>query len=255
MHFLKGLEHQLKMRRRYKTLRGIRLDVSQPEIDLFVKEQIVRGTYESEEHNLLTQLLKPKDRVLELGACIGFLSATASMICGSENVMCIEANPNLIPVIENNHYLNDISPSIVSGIAALEDAAQSTFYVGERITGSSVLERKESREIHQKTVNVNRLIREFNPSFLMMDIEGAEIGLLPALNMANIRMLVIEFHPKLNGFDAVTECIQAIIEKGFALRVDQCQNKCVVLQKTSDPDHVMSTQLSHVLETQEVLSQ
>ncbi|MES0871206.1 FkbM family methyltransferase [Pseudovibrio sp. SCP19] len=255
MHFLKGLEHTYKMRRRYKTLRNIKLDVSQPEIDLYVKDQIVRGIYENEEHNLLTQLLKPEDRILELGACIGFLSATASKICGSSNVMCVEANPNLINVIETNHSLNDVSPITVSGIAALTDNKQSEFYVGKRIIGSSVLERKESQKILQKTVDVNRLIAEFKPSFLMMDIEGAEIELLPALNLTNIRMLVVEFHPKLNGFDAITECINVLTTKGFALRVDQCQNKCMVLQRTTDPDHAMSSQLSHALEAQGVLSQ
>ncbi|SFU01706.1 methyltransferase, FkbM family [Pseudovibrio denitrificans] len=255
MRFFENLEHQYKMRRQYKKLRGIKLDVSQSEIDLYVKEQIVRGLYEHEEFYLLTRLLKPEDRVLELGACVGFLSAAAAKICGSSNVMCVEANPELISVIETNHSLNGVSPKLVSGIAALKDVEQSEFFVGERASGSSILEREGSRKILQKTVNVNRLIAEFDPSFLMMDIEGAEIDLLPALDLSDIRMLIVEFHPKLNGFDAITECINVLTEKGFALRVDQCQNKCMVLQRTTDPDHAMSSQLSHVLEAQSVLSQ
>lgn len=236
MKFFQNIEHEFKMKRQYKVLRGVKIDVSQAAIDAYVKEQIVRGIYESEEYYILSECLKSEDRVLELGACVGFLSAAAAKVCGSKNVMCVEANPALIDVIKTNHDLNGVSPKTIAGIASDNDGEDVSFFVGERATGSSLLKRQGSREITQQTVDVNRLIEEFAPTFLMMDIEGSEIDLLPKLDLSALRIIVVEFHPKLSGYDTITACIQQIIDKGFVLRIDKFSNKCVVFESRNSQD-------------------
>ncbi|WP_093182650.1 methyltransferase [Pseudovibrio sp. Tun.PSC04-5.I4] len=142
--------------------------------------------------------MSPHDKVLELGACIGFISSFAAKTCSSNNVVCVEANPELIPVIKTNHALNNVSPTVVTGVASLEDYDKCDFYIGKRAYGYSTLQRKGSRKIQQHSAG----------------IEGREIDLLPQLKLRDINLIIEEFHPFLSSFDTVTDCIKTIIEEG-----------------------------------------
>jgi tRNA G37 N-methylase Trm5 len=60
------------------------------------------GTYEADEANAAERCVKEGFRVLELGAGIGYVTAICARRTAPENVLAVEANPALIPVIEDN---------------------------------------------------------------------------------------------------------------------------------------------------------
>jgi hypothetical protein len=60
------------------------------------------GTYEADEANAAERCVREGFRVLELGAGIGYVTAICARRTAPENVLAVEANPALIPVIESN---------------------------------------------------------------------------------------------------------------------------------------------------------
>src|SRR5690349_11685444 len=65
------------------------------------------GEYEEEERELIHKLLRPDDRVLELGACLGIVSCvTHRHLTAPAKHVVVEGNPRLIPCIERNRALN-----------------------------------------------------------------------------------------------------------------------------------------------------
>jgi tRNA G37 N-methylase Trm5 len=67
-----------------------------------VAERLRDGTYEADEANAAERCVKEGFRVLELGAGIGYVTAICARRTAPENVLAVEANPALIPVIETN---------------------------------------------------------------------------------------------------------------------------------------------------------
>lgn len=225
MKFGNELEFQIKSRlRRYKWLKGIKLEVKRSELNRDVREAIVRGHYEHAEFEILSTILTGSEKVLELGTCVGFLSTYAAKKCGSKNVISVEANPELIGLIENNYLLNGVSPRLISAIAGLEDGLEVPFYIHEIVYSSSLQPGKNVREITLKTVNVNRLIMEFRPDIIMMDIEGGEIDLLPDLELKGVEYIVVEFHPRRNSDDEIGKAINAMIAKGYHISMAHCKD-------------------------------
>ncbi len=69
----KEIEFQIKKKfKKVKVLKGVNLSMTSPLIDGVVKDSILRGDYESDEYILLSNLLEPNDRFLEIGGCLGF---------------------------------------------------------------------------------------------------------------------------------------------------------------------------------------
>jgi protein-L-isoaspartate O-methyltransferase len=62
-------------------------------------ERLRDGSYEADEANAAERCVKEGFRVLELGAGIGYVTAICARRTAPENVLAVEANPALIPVI------------------------------------------------------------------------------------------------------------------------------------------------------------
>jgi len=75
-----------------------------------IERPMRNSRYERGECAALREMLRKGDRVLELGAGVGLISTVAAMFEGIGSVTTVEANPELIPLIEETHRLNDVSP-------------------------------------------------------------------------------------------------------------------------------------------------
>lgn len=229
------LEFRLKRRfRKQKNHRGILLDLTRPEIDGPVRDRILRGRYEQAECGILNRLLGPESRLLELGSCVGFLSAFAAKRCGDANVMTIEANPELLDLIAHTHALNDVHPRVLSGLADIVDGAARDFFVQGAVWASSALDEAGGRRITQQTIDVNRVIREFAPTVLMMDIEGAEVDLLPFIELGSVEHVIVEFHPDKTGDRPISRSIQSLLDRHYTLRLSHSAQSVLTFSHASD---------------------
>ena len=177
---------------------------------LYLKE------YEGGELNILKQTLEKTDRVLEIGAGLGFLSAYCAKKLGKENIKSFEANPSLEKIIRRLYKINRVQPDLTIALVADNEIDSIFFIEPNDIWASSMLKLSDTAiETQLKTLDINHIIAQFQPNYLVMDIEGAEYELLPKTNLDNINKIQLELHQKFLGKDKVNSLVCYLIEKGF----------------------------------------
>ncbi|MCU4654174.1 FkbM family methyltransferase [Roseibacterium sp. SDUM158016] len=199
----------------FVSLDGVRVHSAEGRVPRAVRNGLYKKTYEDAERRLLQQVVRPGDRVLEIGAGIGAVGLLAARITGGQNVLSYEANPDLEPVIEANYALNETHPTLRMK-AITTDGAPIVFYRADNILSSSVHERREAQNaITVESDSLADVIAEFSPDVLVMDVEGAETDLLKDAPLGGIRAIVLEVHPHIVGQAAIDELKSGLASAGF----------------------------------------
>lgn len=180
-------------------LRGVRLALP----DALATPKIVRklesGQYEGVEARAATMRLRPGNRVLELGGGMGYLGCLCAGIAGAENLVTVEANPRMLPVIRANLDRNGHGAARVIHGAVTGDGAEGetlTFRLGRAFWGSSIAgDGKAGDLVEVPLLRIGALLREHRPHVVIMDIEGAEQHLFDAPWPGHVRFVMMELHP------------------------------------------------------------
>ena len=179
-----------------------KLNVSSKEIRGKIVSLLFFKKYEQEEAQMITDYMRTDLPVVDLGSSIGAISSNAALL-SSSRVLCVEANPNLIDVIESNLTENAIPKNRVevSNYAICDRKnSGSALYFTQR--GSNELGRlcEASTEgaIQVKSIALSDLLREnqIGEYVLISDIEGAEVAFLfdDAECLKDCEQLFIELH-------------------------------------------------------------
>lgn len=180
-----------------------------------ISEKLADGTYEADEARAVGRCVKPGFRVLELGAGIGYVGMRAALKADPADVLSVEANPDLLPVIEANHARNGLSDiSVIHGavVGNAPDGATAQFNLSPGFTGSR-LGAKGGRQVEVPLVGFHDLLRAHRPHVVLMDVEGAEAFLFDRPWKCPLRFCVIELHPKHYG----AEVIKKIVDRMSAM--------------------------------------
>ncbi len=196
----------------------------------FLNEKRVRrmaeGKYEGEEIRGALEVIRPGDRVLEMGAGLGVVGAVIAKHAQPEAVLSFEANPNLIPHINALYQLNDLQDRIEVRhqvvMAAPEPPEHVTFHLRTSFLGSSLIDQEKRRTtgVDVPTVSYDAVIDAFRPDVLVMDIEGGEQDFLRHADLRGVRAIIIEFHPGVYGKSGAHDCKTILQKAGFAKRKD-----------------------------------
>lgn len=181
-------------------------------IDQIIINTLINGTYEKNEIDIVLSNINKDDIVLELGASIGAMSTIVKNKFKEILYYACEANPELIPLIEKNHKLNNISCNIINGAVGKGDFID--FYIHKQCWSSSIVPFKDPLRIEKiKVYNLKELINIIKPTFLIIDIEGAEYEIFDEeIDLSNIRKICIEFHSSGNA----ENLFKLIQNKGFS---------------------------------------
>lgn len=188
-----------------------------------IERPMRNSRYEAGECAALRRILRPGDRVLELGAGVGLLSTVASLVPGVEAVTTVEANPDLIPLIRETHRLNGATRvDLRNGVATADDGEDMAFYIRPDFWASSL---EPSSRGYSKIATLPRyalksLVKEVRPTVIVCDIEGGEMGLFDEADLSGVRALVIEFHAKVYGDEGVAAILAMLAAKGFVLAAE-----------------------------------
>lgn len=181
----------------------------------------LRGNrYEAREVAAVRRMLRPGDRVLELGAGVGLLSTVAGLSPGVDSVTTVEANPGLIPLIRETHRLNGLrNVTVISGVAAAEDGPDIDFYLRPDFWASSMEPASRPYDSVAKLpqIGIRALVERLRPTVIICDIEGGELGLFDAVDLSSVRTLVIELHPKVYGRAGLDRIGRVLKAKGLAV--------------------------------------
>ncbi|MGB3246683.1 MAG: FkbM family methyltransferase [Sulfitobacter sp.] len=167
---------------------------------------------------MVKMFLEPEDRVMELGAGIGYIGLLCARRLGPDRVHSFEANPMMEPIIRGNYALNEGAlPDLTIGLLS-EEPGEAEFYVPEMFWAASTTPISGARKISTPRISLNERIRTLQTSFLIMDIEGGEIDIIETLEPGSLRKIAMELHPEVTGQDAIDSMFQRLSEQGFTCR-------------------------------------
>jgi FkbM family methyltransferase len=200
-------------------LHGVVLSVPVRVVSPLVLSHLVKGNYEGRELSLLQQCLKSDDRILELGAGLGFLACFVGRAHPDIPYIAIEANPQLIPVIRENFKLNNCGIQLLHGAAAVTNDTI-LFHVADDFWASSI---ENIAHLHTDMevpgIDIQPIMEDLKPTLLIIDIEGGELNLVPQLNLTCVDRLLIELHPDIYGNEGSNRIIKSLLDQKFYLDV------------------------------------
>ncbi|WP_417206638.1 FkbM family methyltransferase [Antarctobacter sp.] len=202
------------------TCRGVAVPAS-PFLTETRIRRMAEERYEGDEIAGALAVVRPGDRVLELGAGLGVVGAVVASNAAPEAVLSFEANPDLIPHIRALHALNGLQDRIELRNQVLMSAPDRpdtrTFYLRTSFLGSSLVDvdNRQTRPVEVPTASFDAVVEEFRPNVLIMDIEGGELEFLEHASLKGIRAVVIEFHPGVYGTEGAKTCKDRLRALGF----------------------------------------
>ncbi len=133
----------------------------------------------------IKDFLKPGDCALDIGANIGGVSVAMSRMVGPRgSIHSFEANPRLVPRLQNNLVGNQVRNATVVPKAVFSKSGETVSFYCENSyfeTGSGLGPRGgDYEEVTIETVSVDEYCRlnRLRPSVIKIDVEGAEFQVL-----------------------------------------------------------------------------
>jgi FkbM family methyltransferase len=160
-----------------------------------IGQRMESGEWENDEIQILSSYLDEKDKVVELGACIGFLGVLVNdKLSNKSDHVVIEANPDLIPIIEENKKVNNSEFKVEHCLIGNSNNKFLDFNVSDFILGSSI-HGKGGRVVKVPIKPLSAYSNKYN--FLIVDIEGGEYELIRKYQneISKFKKILIEFHP------------------------------------------------------------
>lgn len=196
---------------------GVKVRCGPDDLPRAVRSLLFQGTYEAAERELLPGALRPGDRVLEVGTGIGLVSLVCTSIVGEGNVLSYEANPAMAAVIRANYVLNGWTPDLREK-AVTVDGTPITFFQSGNVLSSSLYDRgTDAAAIEVESDAIEAVVSAHRPAVIVMDVEGAEVDLLPAADLSTVRAIVVELHPHIVGEGRTNALMALMEERGFRL--------------------------------------
>jgi FkbM family methyltransferase len=195
-----------------------------------VRSLLRKNAYEHKESEAALRVVKEGDVVVELGAGIGYMSTLVASKRKIKSVHSFEANPHLIPYIQKVHAINGLTNAHVTNAILGPRKGTADFYVRDNLLGSSlaVLEGEvDPPSTKVDVLNAKTVFKDIGANVLICDIEGAEVDLLPSLDLTGLRAAIIELHPQWIGPEGVNKVFRAFMDAGLAYYHRGSTNKVV----------------------------
>jgi FkbM family methyltransferase len=208
---------------------GIRLPLTEA-VSQEMRATLYTGSYEEREYEVLSSLLDASDHVLELGSGLGFITVLCALRCGSERVTSVEANPHMLSTLRTTFLCNGVSPRLVQGAVSAQGNAQ-TLFVSQNFWSSSTHDRGGKPTL-VPGVAFEDLLAQYQPTVLVIDIEGGEAALTSATIAPGVRAIVIELHEGVTGAEAAERVRGWIAGHGFHSTHDWGNRSVVVFERS-----------------------
>jgi len=184
-----------------------------------IRRLLRNNDYEAKETEAALRVVREGDVVVELGGGIGYMSTLVATKRAIKSVHVFEANPNLIPYIQSVHAANDVTNAHVTNAILGTRKGSVDFYVREPMLGSSmqVLEGEvDPSSVKVDVLNAKTTFEDIGANVLICDIEGAEVDLIPSLDLSGFRAAIIETHPQWIGPEGMNKVMRAFMDAGLA---------------------------------------
>lgn len=222
---------------RYVKSRGMRFPNDLHYLTKARRRALRSNAYEAREADAVKATVNRNDSVLELGAGIGFISTFMARKMKVKEVHAYEANPYMIPYIEEVYRANSVENAHIHNAILGKRKAVAKFYVRSNFLASSLEENPKGEKAEVTDVvdvevrNFNTVLKEVMPTVLVCDIEGAEADILPVADLSSLRAAVIELHPQWIGQNGVQAVFDAMHKAGLTYFPRHSNAKVVTFKK------------------------
>ena len=223
----RGVKYAVRVLLRRKRIRmnGVAIDIDRAGWSRRMVREIYKENYERAESIILQRTLSPGDRLLEIGGALGFIAVQASKIIGDDRVCVYEANPNILKNAAETFRRNGVNPQ-VRNAAVVSDrnaASKVRFRLCEDFWASALFKDEDAGEVIEvDAVPLSQAVGDFSPTYVMMDVEGAETDILTNTDMGGVKKLCVEIHPDKTSPKAISDMVRVLLEKGFLLDFSFC---------------------------------
>ena len=165
------------------------------------------GRWEQGETRILPTILEDGERVVDIGAGIGFLAALIGLQGKAESVVAIEANPELTPFIEALLEINGVEAQVRSALVAPTRTSPTLpFHLHNDLWASSPIRMKDSAlrgVVDLPVMTLDEVAQAYRPTLMIIDIEvmrgflaggpAAARHSLSAIELSGVRKILTEF--------------------------------------------------------------
>ena len=189
-----------------------------------MKESMHNGRYEKNEIRVGLAVLQPGARILELGAGSGIVGAVIAQNCRAQQVLSVEANPELLDHIKYLYDHNNLSDRIEvrHGVVLSDPDAPPMidFFLRGNFLGSGLTVRKnpeKARKIQVPVIDYESLKAEFPHDVIVMDIEGGELEFLHHADLSGVDTVILEVHRGIYGREGMQDVRRSFQLGGFVM--------------------------------------
>lgn len=183
----------------------------------------IRPGYERTPRKMVREHIRKGDRVLEAGAGIG--GVTSEMVDVADFVVACEPQEQAYQKLVEN-VPDAAALPVALGVRDLEEITlyredewwNTSFWSSDKTGKSGYL--KETWRTYP-CVDVNRMIRAFAIDVLVMDCEGYESVILGAVDLAPLRMVAVEIHPKKSRPAVLGAALKRLEVAGFEIVAEE----------------------------------
>ncbi len=222
-------------------INGVALDVPDHILNDKIAAKMASGGYEALEAAGVQARVRKGNRVMEFGAGVGYIASLAATITGGENVVTVEANPDMIPVIRGNLDRNgfQMATLIHGAVTGLDDAEPTIAFERKKSFWSAKLAGMDSNPdavVDVPMLQLHPLLAEHRPHVVIMDIEGAEAHLFERKWPRHVRSVMMELHPKQYPDAVIKKIVDCMSASGLTYDPGPSRGRILGFRRVRDGD-------------------
>jgi FkbM family methyltransferase len=225
----------------YLQLAGVLIPADPAIITPAIRRAVIEGWFEAREARQIPLIVKPGDRVLEIGAGIGFISTLLARERRVSSVLAVEANPFLIEYMARLHTLNRVRKvRRVNAVLRNGPAGSATFYLRRDFWMGSLMPGPNPYvgTVEVPTRNLDALLRDEAIDLIVCDVEGAETAIFHGADLSGVDRIFLELHDHVTGLSGVRGLFATLADHGFVYDPRHSLGSVVLFQKLGATDIV-----------------
>lgn len=211
------IQNIFPMRRIYSWIKGLKFYALKGDAGIVANIYFKLSDYE--ESMFLMRFLKEDDLFIDIGANVGHFSLLAAGI-SKANVISIEPIPSTFKKLKANIQLNHLCDKIISYNIGIGDKDSTLSFIIDKDVMNRVALGFEKNSIEVKVETLDSLLKNQNPNFIKIDVEGFEYAVLKGaknvLTNPSLQFLILEFNgSSLKYGYADNEVYEILLENDF----------------------------------------
>jgi FkbM family methyltransferase len=220
-------------------LRGVTIPFDDAILTAGILDAMLDGSYEAEESSQIPAIVSPGDRVLEIGAGIGYISTLVSRQPGVRAIVAVEANPLLMDFMARVHLHNSVhNVRRINTVLTNGSEPSAKFYLRQDFWMGSLASEPNSYldTVEVPASNFNQLLRDERVNLIICDVEGAEADLFEGADLSDVDRIFVELHDHITGMLGIGNLFGTLARHGFVYDPRHSAGSVVLFRKIGIED-------------------